>query len=345
MLDDEARSIDVEFYQVPQLVRKVRPYLEVIALMKLARLLRQIRKKEPRLPVIVHTHSSKAGVLGRWAAFMAGCEVVIHTYHGFGFHDRQSPPVRFLFKSAERITRPATDAFICVSRNNMEKGKKEKVLREKDTYLIRSGIDIGEFYPEGRNIRAIKESIGIPPEAPLVGMISNFKPQKSPVDFAQIAGLVSEKAPQAHFYIAGDGVLRPQVEQRVKELGITQRFHILGWRRDVPELVAAADVLVLTSLFEGLPRVVPQAMAARRPVVATQVDGTPEAVTEGITGFLAKPGDTETMARRIVELLNDPRLRKKMGDEAGKRVGEFDVDKMVRDQEELYLKLLQRKAQ
>jgi len=344
ILDDEARSLGVEFHRVPQLVRKVRPHLEIAAAARLMLLLRRIRKREPRLPVIVHTHSSKAGILGRWAAYMSGCEFIIHTYHGFGFHDWQSAPAHFLFKWAERVTRPLTDAFVCVSRNNIEKGKKEKVLRGKDTCLIRSGIEIDKFSSEGKDIRAIKESIGVPPQAPLAGMISNFKPQKSPVDFVEIAGLVSEKMPEAHFFIAGDGELRPEVERKVRELGIKDRFHLLGWRRDVPELMAAADIVVLTSLFEGLPRVVLQAMAARRPVVATCVDGTPEAVTDGITGFLARPRDIETMARRIAELLGDAGLRRKMGEEAAKRVGEFDIDKMVRDQEDLYLKLLEGKG-
>jgi len=343
ILDDEARSLGIEFHQVPKMVREIRPHYDLAAAAALIKLLRKIKRRNKNLPVIIHTHSSKAGILGRWAAFLARCDIIVHTYHGFGFTDWQPFVVRNVFKWAERITRPITDAFICVSRTNIERGARERVLREKDTALIRSGIDINGFSSEGRDRVSIRSSIGVPVESPLVGMVACFKPQKAPVDFVEAAKLVLEKVNNVHFFIAGDGVLRREIEQKAKELDIMQHVHLLGWRRDVPDLIAALDVLVLTSLWEGLPRVIPQAMAAARPVVATAVDGSPEAVSDGKTGFLVKPRDIEDMASRIVEILNDPELGIRMGEEGRRLVAEFDIHKMVRDQEKLYHKLIETK--
>lgn len=340
ILDEDAKSLGVEFHQVPQMLREIRPHKDISAIMALTKILREIKRRKPTIPLIVHTHSSKAGILGRWAAFFARCDVVIHTYHGFGFTDRQSAAVRAGFIWAERITKPITDAFICVSRANIDRGIDAKVLRSDDTVLIRSGIDIEEFSSEGRDRDAIRKSIGVPVDAPLVGMIACFKPQKSPVDFVEAAAKTIEEIPEAHFFIAGDGELRPQIEAKIAETKISDRFHLLGWRRDVPDLLAALDVLALSSLYEGLPRVIPQAMAAARPVVATDVDGSPEALYDGKTGFLVKPNDPSGMAAKIIEILRDSQMKKSMGEAGRALVAEFDIYKMVKQQEELYLKLL-----
>ena len=344
ILDDEARSLGLECRQVHDMVREIRPRKDISALRAVTRILREIKRREPELPVLVHTHSSKAGILGRWAAFFARCDVVIHTYHGFGFTDRQHPLVRNAFIVAERVTRPITDAFTCVSRANIEKGRKTRVLRTEDTALVRSGIDISEFNPEGRDIVAIKRSIGVPFEAPLVGMVACFKPQKSPVDFVDAAGLVLKNVPDAHFMVAGDGELRGDMETRIEQLGLGERMHLLGWRHDVPDLLAAMDVLALTSLFEGLPRVLPQAMAAGKPAVATAVDGSPEAVSDAKTGFLVEPREIENIAEKITLLLKDAEMRRRMGEEGMKLVGEFDQDKMVADHQAQYLEMLKRKV-
>ena len=162
LLDEAARSLGVEYHQVPWMVREVRPHKDLVALVALTRLLRGIKKREPRLPVVVHTHSSKAGILGRWAAFLACCDVIIHTYHGFGFTDWQHPLVRWAFILAERVTRPITDAFTCVARANISRGSAARVLRPRDTALVRSGIDIEEFSARGKDPARVRESTSAP---------------------------------------------------------------------------------------------------------------------------------------------------------------------------------------
>jgi glycosyltransferase involved in cell wall biosynthesis len=171
-------------------------------------------------------------------------------------------------------------------------------------------------------------------------MIGNFKPQKAPLDFVDLAARVAEANPAARFFFAGDGPLRADVEARARQHGLGERLLLLGWRRDVPALLGALDVLVLTSLWEGLPRVCPQAMAAGRPIVATDVDGIPEAVVHGRNGRLYAPGDVATGATHVLELLADEPTRRRYAAAGREAVDEFDVRHMLADHERLYSALL-----
>ena len=176
-------------------------------------------------------------------------------------------------------------------------------------------------------------------------MIACFKPQKAPSDFVRLARMVLEEAPGVHFLLVGDGALRPEVEEAVRDLGLEGKVHLPGWRRDIPDLLHAMDVMVLTSRWEGLPRVCPQAMAAGVPVVANAVDGVPEGVIDGETGFLTSPGDIRDMADKVLRLLADPDLARRFAEEGRRRVGEFDADLMVRQQEKLYSELIKTKEE
>jgi glycosyltransferase involved in cell wall biosynthesis len=152
-----------------------------------------------------------------------------------------------------------------------------------------------------------------------------------------------KQVPDAWFAIAGDGELRPELEAAIAKAGLQDRFKLLGWRRDVPELMWVSDLLVLTSLWEGLPRVFPQAMSAGLAIVGTRVDGGPEAVVDDVNGYLLPPKDVEGVARRMVELLKNDDKRARMGRKGSEMVAEFDIHKMVRDQEQLYQRLLKEK--
>jgi len=335
---------DVTRYYIRSLVREVNPVQDLKALLNL----RQILVKEK--PAIVHTHSSKAGILGRWAAKWAGVPVIIHSIHGFGFHDHQGLLMQKMFIFLERATSPITTHFIAVSRANIEKGIALKLFEASRISLIRSGIEIDAFRrPEAGGLTPVvrdpplkREEFGFNAETPLVGMIACFKPQKAPLDFVRMAHLIYKQMPEARFLMVGDGALRPQIESCIQELGLSEVVRLTGWRRDVPKILHLLDVLVLTSLWEGLPRVFPQAMAAAVPIVATCVDGAPEAVKEGINGYLLPPGDIKGLAERVIYLLRHPDLARKMGQQGIRLVDEFDSDRMVRQQEELYLTLLKK---
>jgi glycosyltransferase involved in cell wall biosynthesis len=333
-LDGEAAAIpDLEVHLLPELRREVHAGRDLLALVRLVAILRKMQ------PDLVHTHSSKAGILGRWAAHLAGVPRVVHTIHGFGFHPRMPFLKRRLFQTLEVWAAPLTTRFLAVSSANLEAGVHAGLFPRDKARILRSGVVLAPFR-NGISAGRLREDLGIPSGAPLAGMVACLKPQKAPSDFVAAAARVATRLPDAHFLLVGDGELRAEVEEDVRRLGMAGRFHLLGWRRDVPCIFKNLDLLVLTSLWEGLPRVVPEAMAAGIPVVATRVDGTPEVVVEGETGFLVEPHDVENLSERIAWLLSHRDAAKRMGERGRGRVGEFDIDVMVRRQEELYEELL-----
>jgi glycosyltransferase involved in cell wall biosynthesis len=340
MLDDEARRIPgIDLTFVPGLVRPLSPVHDLRSAWALYREMRRLR------PDIVHTHSSKAGILGRAAARAAGVPVIVHTIHGFGFNDRQPQPLRAALVGLERLVAPWTTHVIAVSSAHIEAGAALGIVDRGRSSVIRSGVHLEAFrsaarrYPSPR-MAPLRRELRLPEGAPLVGMVACLKPQKAPLDFVEVAARVLAGFPAAHFVIAGDGELRSAVERRAAELGIAGRLHLLGWRRDIPEIMAALDVAVLTSLWEGLPRVVPEAIAAGRTVVATAVDGTAEILRDGDNAFVAPPGDRAALAGGVLRLLGDPDAGIAMAARAIPLLEEFDIDAMVRAQADLYRRLL-----
>jgi glycosyltransferase involved in cell wall biosynthesis len=342
LLVSEAMALKgVKTYLLPELMREINPLTDMRALLKIRSILKALKKTNSAM--IVHTHSSKAGILGRWGARFAGADVIIHTIHGFGFHDHQSFPIRTFIILFEKVTTMITDKLIAVSKANIKKGVEKGIFPVQKAILIRSGIELEEFTGVKVNKEDKKMELGVKPTLPLVTMIGCLKPQKAPLDYMEVAHVVLKKK-DAHFILVGDGVLRGKVEKRADELGLGGRFTLLGWRRDIPEIMAATDIFVLTSLWEGLPRVLPQAMVMGIPIVATKVDGTPEAVTNGVNGFLIEPRDVKGMAEKILFLLNNPGKARDLGEQGRTMVGEFDIWKMVTKQEALYLRLLGEKG-
>jgi len=327
---------DAEVAFVPELVRDIRPLTDWEALSRIEALLRRSR------PHIVHTHSTKAGLLGRWAARRAGIPTVIHSVHGFPFHDHMPAPRRALYRAVERHAARMTDRFICVARSDIRKGVEAGIFTEDKVELIRSGINLAPFREAPGCGRSLRTELEIPADAPLVGMVACLKPQKDPLAFVHMAARVLTRVPGAWFLMVGDGELRPQMEIVRDRLGIKPRFRMVGWRRDIPAVMDALDVLVLTSLHEGLPRVVPEAMAGGCPVVATAVDGTPEAVHHGETGYLVAPRDVDGLTEHVVGLIQEPDRARTMGEAGSRKVAEFDIDLMVTHQERLYSGLVER---
>lgn len=330
----------VKTFFIPELKREINPLMDVLALFKIKGILQEIKGNDSAL--IVHTHSSKAGILGRWGAHLAGADAIIHSIHGFGFHDYQLFCFRYFIIFLEKVTSRITDKFIAVSKATIQKGVEVDIFPAKKASIIRSGIELEKF--TGVNVKRSekKKALGGDLTLPLVTMIGCLKPQKAPLDYVEVAHHVLQKK-DAFFILVGDGVLRKKVEKKVGELGLGKQFKLLGWRRDIAEILAATDIFVLTSLWEGLPRVLPQAMAMGIPIVATNVDGTPEAVIDGINGFLVEPRDVRGMAEKIVYLLDHSKKAAAMGKRGKGMVGEFDIWKMVKEQEELYLTLLKKK--
>jgi glycosyltransferase involved in cell wall biosynthesis len=332
----------VKVFLISELVRDINPYMDVKAFFKIKGVLKEIKKENPA-PVIIHTHSSKAGILGRWAAKFVGVDAIIHTIHGFGFNDYQPFPIEKCFIFLEKVTARITDKFIAVSRANIERGSELGIFPPHKAILIRSGIEIENFKKMSIKADEKKREIGIDPSLPLITMIGCLKPQKAPLDYVEVAHHVLQQR-EANFILVGDGVLRERVEKKIERLALGKRFKLLGWRMDIPQILAATDIFVLTSLWEGLPRVLPQAMSMELPIIATRVDGTPEAVVHGVNGFLIDPKDTKGAAERVIYLLDHPNEAKKLGKRGREMVDEFDIWRMMSEQEQLYQSLLMEKG-
>ncbi|HPA81523.1 MAG TPA: glycosyltransferase family 4 protein [Thermoanaerobaculales bacterium] len=335
-LDEAAAAIpDLRREPVPELVRPISLALDRRALQRLVGVVRRLQ------PQVVHTHSSKAGVLGRLAARIGRAPVVVHSIHGFGFTPLQPGPVRMLYVIAERVMARWTDHFVAVSESNLRAGLALGLFPPERASVIRSGIELGRFHsPAGG--REARERLGVPEGAPLVVQVGNFKPQKAPLDFVRVAAAVARQAPGAWFVMVGDGELRAAAEELASDLAVAGRIVFCGWWDDIPGLLAASRVSVLTSRHEGLPRAAVESLAAGVPVVATAVDGTPEVVKDGRNGFLVEAGDVAGLARRVSQLLRDDGLHRRLAAAAGEGLDEFDIDRMVREQEELYRWLLGR---
>ena len=339
LIEEAKRMKDVEVFFIPDLIRPINPLKDLIALIKLFHF---CRKKKID---IIHTHSSKAGILGRWAARFAKVPVITHTIHGWGFYPKQNFLKRRLFIFLERITGKITDRLIAVSQANIETGIRNRIGRKEKYTLIRSGIKPSRFQNVEVNIREKRKGLSLDPDTKVVIMIAPFKPQKAPLDFVEVANQVIKKRPKTQFLLIGDGELRPEIEELIKALNLEKKVILTGWRKDVPQILKVTDILVLTSRWEGLPRVFPEAMASELSIVATKVDGAPEAVEEGVNGFLIPVGDISGVAEKIITLLDNPEMAKEMGRKGKERVfPEFDIDLMVEKIDDLYQGLIRSKG-
>ncbi len=337
VLDADARAIPgARVHLVPWLKHPISPASDLAGLGRLGRLLREERID------LVHTHSSKAGILGRFAARRSGARAVVHTVHGWSFNDMQPAPLRRLYVALERAAARRTDRLVTVSRRDRDRGIALGIGTPERYRVLHSGID-PDRYRRPRGLReTVRRRLGYAPEDVVVGTLACLKPQKAPLDVVRAAAEARGSEPRLKFFIAGDGDLRPEVERLAVELGLGDAFRLLGWRRDVPDLLQAMDVFLLTSRFEGLPRAVLQAMAAGVAVVATAVDGTPEVVEDGVTGLLVPPGRPEAAAAAVVRLARDDALRHRCREAAQGRIDDaFDIRRMVRDLDALYLELLE----
>lgn len=342
-LDGRAARAHHRSRTVESLVRPISPRLDLRALGELTRqirgeLERHTARGGARSHFIVHTHSSKAGILGRWAAWRAGARNIVHGIHGFGFHEGQAWTKYQLFLNAERGAARVTRAFAGVSETNLAEARAKGIIGPRhEVRLVRSGMDLKPFLHAATRGEARRE-LGLPLDAELVVSIANLKPQKDPLTMVRAFARVARERAQAHLLYAGDGDLRPEVEREISKLGLGTRIRLLGWRDDVPRLIAAADVVALSSLFEGLPRSAVQAVAGGRTFVGTRVDGTPEIIRDGENGFLVRSRDPSALARALLEGLE----KRPTDPEDRVRVQDWSTERMVEAQERLYQHLADR---
>jgi glycosyltransferase involved in cell wall biosynthesis len=335
---DVAKKIDASRRRrFRRLVRPLHPLFDLLVIFDLVRAFREAK------PDIVHTHSSKAGIVGRIAARLARVPVIVHTFHGFGFNSQQKPWTRGVFIGLEKLSARWSDALVFVSQANWDEAKRLKIGSERRYARIRSGVDL-KAYSENQNVSrraSVRKALELTDE-PVVLTIGPFKPQKNLPDLILAAARLREKFSNVRVFIVGDGELRPQVESQIQELGLAQTVTLLGWRKDIPDLMAVADVFAMTSLWEGLPRALVEAMASSVPAVCYDTDGVRDLLSQG-GGYLVPLKDVQALTEKIDLLLINKEEAKRRGAQGPAIVqSEFDIDEMVRSQERLYLKLISR---
>jgi glycosyltransferase involved in cell wall biosynthesis len=324
-LESEVSKIPALLEIVPELVRPVHPLKDFLALRKLENLFREQK------PDIVHTHSGKAGILGRLAAKRAGVPIVIHTIHGPSFGEFQNAAANFIFRSAEKKAARATTHFIVVAEAMKKQYLAAGIGKPEQYTKIFSGFPLEPFLAV-KNDLELRKKLGIAPGDFVIGKIARLFKLKGHDDLFAVATELVRRNPKIKFLLVGDGEWRGRFEDFAKSLGLETHFIFAGLvpPAEVPRYVGVMDALVHLSLREGLPRALPQALAAAKPVVAYDCDGAREICFDGKTGFLIQPGDLQSLAEKIILLSNDPALREKLGKSGSDFVRDnFAVEKMV----------------
>jgi glycosyltransferase involved in cell wall biosynthesis len=324
-LREAAEAEGVRFLPLEHVRRPISPWRDVAGLLELVRLLRRER------PDIVHASSSKAGVLGRLAAAIARIPIRIFTVHGWAFTAHSGLSSR-LYRWADRLVRPLTTVTICVSMQERAAGLAAGTCVAERTVVIPNAIDV-ENAPQASRAR----------EKPLLVSVGRLK---APKDFATLVRALA-RLPSESFeaLIVGEGPERPRLEEEIEELRLGEVVRLAGERRDVPEVLAGADVFVLSSCSEGMPMSVLEAMAAGLPVVASRVGGVPELVVDGETGLLVATGSPEELAAALERLIAEPQLRQRLGAAGRARARqEFDPDSFRRAHVELYSRELTKRG-
>jgi glycosyltransferase involved in cell wall biosynthesis len=307
-LEDRARRGGYPLHLLPRLYRHISPADDWASYRAFVRLLREIR------PEVVHTHSGKAGVLGRAAAAKLRVPVV-HTIHGPSFFRGQNPFAYNAYLAAERWAGGRTDRFISVCDAMTDQYVAARVAPRERFVTIYSGMDVEPFLNPPRPPDEVRRELNIPPEAVVVGKIARLFHLKGHEFVLKAAPRIVERHANVVFLFIGDGLLRPEIEQRIAAMGLTNHFRFTGLvpPERVPELVHAMDVVVHTSLREGLARVLPQGLIAGKPVVSYDVDGAREVCITGETGFLLPPESVAELAEAVSTLAADPNLRHRLG--------------------------------
>jgi glycosyltransferase involved in cell wall biosynthesis len=332
-----AEQAGVEIVTLPGLSRELSPVHDALAAFRLARLIRKLR------PDVVHTHTAKAGAVGRTAALLAGTRrpVVVHTFHGHVLRGYFGAGGTLLFRAIETILARVSDRLIAVSPEVRDELVALHVASRDKFSVVRLGIELEPRVSFDGDPSEVRRRHGIPEGKFVVGWFGRMTAVKRTDDLLTMLAGARERGVDALLLLVGDGDDRERLEQRAHDLGLARSCLFLGYQEDVAPWYAICDTVVLTSASEGTPVTIIEALAAGRPVVATKVGGVPDVVDEGETGFLVRPHDTHALAERLEILAGDPVRRRAMGELGRARMLErYSVERLVDDVDALYRELL-----
>lgn len=330
-----ARGLGVTPVFIPALGRELHPLRDLATLWTLYRLIRRWR------PDVVHTHTAKAGFVGRLAAWLAGVPVIVHTFHGHVLHGYFGPARTRLFLLLERLTGRMADAIITLTDSlRDELVDVYRVAPREKFRVLGLGLDLVPFAATARRSGAFRAAWGLPADAPLVGIVGRLVPIKNHALFIDAAVQVRQAVPEAHFVIVGDGETRAAVEAQIARLGLSDAVTFTGWQHDLAPVYSDLDVLVISSNNEGTPVAVIEALAGGCPVVATAVGGVPALLENGALGALVLPGDATALASAIVATLRTPPDTRRA---QAAMLERYSIDRLARDLAALYRDLLARR--
>lgn len=312
-----------------QRFRTIRHYNPVTTIPAVVAVARYIRRKDFD---IVHTHSTEAGIIGRFAARLAGTPAVVHTVHGVPFTDDRNTVLEAFILACERTAAPMTDQVVVNADAIAEEYISQGIGKPEQYTTVYSGIDIKAF----QGIPPATDVDGDELRVLMVGRLAKGKGFDVLLDALDRLG-----RPDLCVYIVGEGPRREWIENEIRVRGLDEIVELLGYRSDIPAIMAACDVFVLPSYREGTPRVITEAMASGLPVVATNIAGIPEQVADGESGYLIDPGDAVALTERLAELLDSPARRQAFGEQGRERVARFSLSQMNQDLDAVYQSLLE----
>jgi glycosyltransferase involved in cell wall biosynthesis len=327
---EKAKRNGVKVIVLPSMVRSISPIKDFQALLALMRLM--FKEK----PDIVHTHSSKAGILGRLAAKMAFVPNIIHTPHGHVFYGHFGPFASKMFLWIEKLFSRFTDRIVALTDGEKNDYKKLSVCPSEKLLKIHSGVDVAQYMQSNGNRVEKKRSLGLDQNEAVIGFVGWLLPIKGPNYLLKAMDYVWHEHPETSLVLVGKGGLDVDLRAEALRKNTNGKVKFLGWREDVDEIMPVFDMLVLPSLNEGMGRVLVEAMAAGKPVVASRVGGIPDLVRHGETGYLVPPADEKALADGIKKLLDDPERAWEMGQQGKEYCQQFSLETMIEKLDALY---------
>lgn len=340
-LESEARRRHIPMTVLPAMRRPIHPWRDALSYRGIVRALRRFR------PDVVHTHSGKAGLLGRVAAARVRIPVIVHTVHGAPFHAYQGRAARTFFRWCETLAARRSHALVSVADAMTERLVEAGVAPREKFLTIYSGMEVEPFLEAHRQRDCLRRELGYKDSDIVVGKVARLFHLKGHTDVVSAAARLCASNSRLRFLLVGDGVLRGSISRQIEDAGLTQRFQFTGLvpPQRVAGLMGAVDIVVHASLREGLARTLPQALIAGKPVISYDVDGAREVVAAGETGFLVPPRDIHALATAIERLASDAELRRRMGEEGRRRCAERFRHEIMTDRlRQLYSRLLARGA-
>ncbi|RPH52845.1 MAG: glycosyltransferase family 1 protein [Desulfobacteraceae bacterium] len=347
MAEDEAAAVEknikdaeregVRILTVHGLVRRIAPFHDIKTLFTLIKILLYER------PHIVHTHTSKAGILGRWAAYCCRVPIIIHTPHGHVFWGYFGRLKASFYIILEKVTAFITDKIIALTEQEKNDHLRFRIAPGDKFSVVHSGIRLDKFLNLSVDPAVIKRKLGIFEGDPVVGTTGRLATVKGHRYLIEAAVKIVAAKPNTTFVFLGGGELSDELKNLASKLGVKEKVKFLGWRQDVAEVMSVFDLFVLPSLNEGMGRVLVEAMALGKPIVASDVGGIPDLVVHCINGYLVPPKDVRGLSAAIGHLIEDPEKGRKMGENGKKRAIEYSAEEMIQKIDRLYLTMLQQK--